>query len=149
MAAANPYVLVVDDSTDGLEMLTEYLTFRGHEVVAAADGDTALKHAHKRAPAVILMDLQMPGMTGWEATRQLKAHPATKDIIVIAITAHALQPDEGIARKAGCDGFICKPFDIKAVGDAVGELLQHGRAALCIVDAIKPQRARRQPAASV
>src|SRR6266851_4674989 len=116
-----PYVLVVDDAPDGREMLTEYLTFRGLEVIEVPDGGAALTQARTRRPAVILMDLQMPGLDGWEATRQLKAHPDTKDIIVIAVTAHALTPDEGIARQAGCDAFIAKPFDIRKVGDAITE----------------------------
>jgi len=100
---SRPYVLVVDDSPDGREMLHEYLTFRGLNVVAVASGEAALTQAFQAPPALILMDLQMPGITGWEATRQLKAHPDTKDVIVIALSAHALAPDERIAREAGCD----------------------------------------------
>jgi two-component system cell cycle response regulator DivK len=143
MTPANPYVLVVDDSTDGREMLAEYLIFRGYEVVEAADAEIGLTIARDRAPAVILMDLQMPGITGWEATRHIKAQPATKDIIVIAVTAHARLADETIARQAGCDAFIAKPYDIKAVGDAVGEVLQRGRAGLVAVDALGGQAGRR------
>ena len=112
MPAAKPYILVVDDSPDGREMLTEYLTFRGFEVVAAVDGANALAQIQNRHPAVVLMDLRMPGLSGWEATRQLKAHPATRDLIIIALTAQAMTGDEGIARQAGCDGFIQKPYDI-------------------------------------
>ena len=118
-------------------MLSEYLTFRGFDVVAAADGDAALAQARSRRPALILMDLQMAGMSGWDATRQLRADPATQDIIVIAVTAHALQPDEGIARRAGCDGFISKPYDITKVGNAVGEVLRHGRRGLAAIDALQ------------
>ena len=136
MAAAKPYILVVDDSPDGREMLTEYLTFRGFDVVAAVDGENALAQIRTRHPAVVLMDLRMPGLSGWEATRQLKAHPETKDLIVIALTAQALAGDEGIARQAGCDGFIPKPYDIAAVGNAMAELVARGRAGLAAVDAL-------------
>jgi two-component system cell cycle response regulator DivK len=127
---ASPYVLVVDDSQDGREMLTEYLQFRGFNVIASPDGEAALRQALAQPPAIILMDLQMPGITGWDATRRLKAHPATKDVVVIALTAHAMAPDEGIARQAGCDAFIPKPFDITRVGNVVEAVLTHGRAAL-------------------
>lgn len=137
MLRPHPYVLVVDDSSDGREMLAEYLTFRGFEVVEAADGQAALTLARERPPAVILMDLQMPGLDGWKATQELKADPATKDILVIALTAHALQPDEGIARRAGCDGFITKPYDITAVADAVAEVVRHAPSGLIAIDALK------------
>jgi len=149
MTTAKPYILVVDDSSDGREMLAEYLTFRGFSVVEAANGESAIDLVHKRRPAVILMDLQMPGIGGWGATRQLKANPATKDIIVIALTAHALAPDEAIARQAGCDAFIAKPYDITAVADAVGEVLVRGRNGLVAVDQLnqiqsqKRQKVRR------
>lgn len=143
-----PYILLVEDDRDGREMLLEYLTFHGFEVVAAPDAETGIAHARTRRPAVILMDLQMPGMTGWEATRRLKAHPDTKDIIVIAMTAHAMVLDEGVARQAGCDGFIPKPFDITAVGDAISDVVRRGRAGLVAVDRLthpqqKPTKGQR------
>jgi two-component system, cell cycle response regulator DivK len=136
MAELVPYVLVVDDSPDGREMLAEYLTFRGFSVVEAANGEAAVDLAKRRPPAIILMDLQMPGLGGWEATRLLKSDPATQDVVIVAVTAHALKPDEGIAREAGCDAFIAKPFDITAVGDAVGEVIQRGRSGLVAIDAL-------------
>src|SRR5436190_20010003 len=74
--AATPYILLVDDDPDSREMLAEYLTFRGFDVICARNGETALTHARTRRPALILMDLQMPGIGGWQATRELKAHPA-------------------------------------------------------------------------
>jgi two-component system cell cycle response regulator DivK len=139
MTKANPYiVIVVDDSADGREMLSEYLAYRGIAVVEAADGESALKLAHERKPVLILMDLQMAGVDGWEATRRLKADPTTKDIIVVAVTAHAMQPDEAIARQAGCDGFIAKPFDIVSVGDAVAEIVTRGRRGLGAIHSLKP-----------
>ena len=138
MTEARRSVLIVDDSPDGREMLAEYLTFRGFEVIDAVNGEEALAQARTRRPAVVLMDLQMPGMGGWEATRQLKADPTTRNIIVIAVTAHALMPDETIARQAGCDGFISKPYDISAVADALREVLQRGRSGLVALDGLKP-----------
>jgi two-component system cell cycle response regulator DivK len=128
--APEPYVLIVDDFPDGREMLAEYLAFRGMAAVTSCDGADALSVARERPPAVVLMDLTMPGMDGWEATRQLKADPRTKDAIVIALTAHALAPDEGTARRAGCDGFVAKPYDLAALGDALERLLAQGRSAL-------------------
>ena len=146
MPELTPSVLIVDDSVDGREMLAEYLRFRGFDVIEAVDGESALREARARRPAVILMDLQMPGIDGWQATRLLKADPATRDIIVIALTAHALTPDEGIAREAGCDGFISKPYEITAVGDVVGEVLRRGRPGLVVVDRLRPiQGAARKP----
>ena len=127
---SKPYILIVDDFPDGREMLAEYLAFRGMTAVTSCDGEEALKVARERPPAVVLMDLTMPGMDGWEATRQLKADPITRDAIVIALTAHALAPDEGTARQAGCDGFIAKPYDLEALGNALERLLSAGRPAL-------------------
>jgi two-component system cell cycle response regulator DivK len=130
-------VLIVDDSADGREMLGEYLKLRGFAVLEAFDGEMALVEARTRRPAVILMDLQMPGLDGWEATRRLKADTATRDIIVVALTAHAMMPDETIARRAGCDGFVSKPYDIIALGDAVDALLQRGRDGLDRLELLK------------
>jgi two-component system cell cycle response regulator DivK len=132
-----PRVLLVDDYPDAREMYTEYLEFSGYEVIGAGNGLEALQRAVDESPDIILMDLSLPVMDGWEATRRLKADAATKDIIVIALTAHAMTPDEAIARRAGCDGFIAKPFDIVSVGDAVGELLRRGRRGLSRLDRLK------------
>ena len=127
-------------------MLAEYLTFRGFPVIEAVNGEEALAQARTHHPAVVLMDLQMPGIGGWEATRQLKADPTTTDIIVIAVTAHALTPDETIARQAGCDGFISKPYDLSAFADALGEVLRRGRSGLAELDGLKtPARAAGKP----
>ena len=109
---ASPYVLVVDDSQDGREMLTEYLQFRGFDVMASSNGEAALTQAFAHPPAIILMDLHMPGITGWEATRRLKAHPATKDVIVVALTAHAMAPDRIGTRPAAA-----KPMKSAATPD--------------------------------
>ena len=138
MPKAPPYILVVDDHPDGREMLAEYLTFRGFEVTGVATGETALTQALERVPALILMDLQMPGIGGWETTRRLRAHPITKDVIVIALTAHALFPDRRIARQAGCDAFVSKPFDILELGNAIADVMRRGRAGLAAIEAMTP-----------
>src|SRR5438045_6834404 len=98
-----PSILVVDDAEDGREMLVEYLAFRGFHVVEAQNGTEAIEVARRVRPHVILMDLSMPVVDGWEATRQLKADPLTKDIIIIAVTAHAFPREQEAARAAGCD----------------------------------------------
>jgi CheY-like chemotaxis protein len=132
------YVLVVDDFADGREMLSEYLSFRGVEVVTAGDGAEAIEIARQRPPAVILMDLSMPGIDGWEATRRLKADGAMHSTIIVAVTAHALAPDEGIARAAGCDAFVAKPYQLTVLGDAVLAMVERGRAALKTLDGHTP-----------
>ena len=124
------YVLVVDDSPDGLDMLTEYLQFRGFAVVGAADGAAALEQAFAQPPLLVLMDLRMPGISGLEATRQLKAHPATKDAIVVALTANPLGAHEALARQSGCDAFLAKPFDIVRLGNLVEAVMRRGRDGL-------------------
>jgi|SRR6185295_4349127 len=112
-------VLVVEDFADNRDLLTEYLTFRGFTVDAAADGAAAIAKARRDLPDVILMDLRMPGLDGWEATRLLKADPATAKVPVVAVTAHALRPEVESARDAGCDAVVAKPFDIVALADAL------------------------------
>jgi two-component system cell cycle response regulator DivK len=119
-------VLVVEDFADNRDLLTEYLTFRGFAVTAAADGATAIAMARRDLPDVILMDLRMPGLDGWEATRQLKADPETANVPVVAVTAHALRPEFESARDAGCDAVVAKPFDIAALADALGSFKTRG-----------------------
>ena len=130
LTASDPYILLVDDSTDGREMLAEYLTFRGFAVVEARNGSEAVELAKDRPPALILMDLQMPASPAGTPHGLLRADPRTMDAIILAVTAHAMKGDAEIARDAGCDGFIAKPFDIKSLGDAVAAILRQGRAAL-------------------
>jgi CheY-like chemotaxis protein len=105
----HPLVLVVDDFLDAREMYAEYFMFSGFRVAEAANGVEALEKAIDLVPQVILMDLSMPGMDGWEATRRLKADERTKDIPVIALTGHALTGFQESARLAGCDAFVTKP----------------------------------------
>ena len=108
-AADRPLVLVVDDFIDAREMYAEYFVFSGFRVVEASNGAEAVQKALELTPQVILMDLSMPGMDGWEATRRLKADQRTKDIPVIALTGHALTGFSESAKLAGCDAFVTKP----------------------------------------
>jgi len=121
------YVLVVDDFADGREMVAEYLTFRGLNVTTASGGAEALRLARRRTPAIILMDLTMPGLDGWEATRRLKADPRTRDAVVIAVTANALAPERGKALDAGADHFVTKPYDLATLADTLVSILKSRR----------------------
>lgn len=104
-----PRVLIVDDYPDAREMYAEYLQYSGFEVIEAGDGIEALERAADSAPDIILMDLSLPVMDGWEATRRLKADKATADIPIVALTGHALAGILEAAQKAGCDAFVTKP----------------------------------------
>ncbi len=105
----SPLVLVVDDFDDAREMYTEYLEFCGYRVEAARNGVEAIERAQTSRPDVILMDLSLPVMDGWEATKRLKADERTREIPIVALTGHALAGHAEGARKAGCDGFVTKP----------------------------------------
>ena len=104
-----PLVLVVDDYQDAREMYAEYLSFSGFRVAEASNGLEAVEKAFSLMPDVILMDLSLPGMDGWTATRQLKTDERTRAIPVVALTGHALAGASDGARQAGCDAFVTKP----------------------------------------
>lgn len=104
-----PFVLVVEDYQDAREMYVEYLKFSGFRVAEARNGLEALERAQSLLPDIILMDLALPRMDGWEATRRLKADMRTRDIPVVALTGHALAGHAEGARQAGCDAFVTKP----------------------------------------
>ncbi|OFW15100.1 MAG: response regulator [Acidobacteria bacterium RIFCSPLOWO2_12_FULL_67_14] len=104
-----PLILVVDDYADAREMYAEYLRFCGFRVAEARNGNEALEQTFALKPDLILMDLSLPGMDGWEATRQLKADERTRHIPVVALTGHALAGASEGAKKAGCDSFVTKP----------------------------------------
>jgi CheY-like chemotaxis protein len=104
-----PLILVVDDYQDAREMYAEYLQFSGFRVAEARNGNEAVSQAFELKPDLILMDLSLPGMDGWEATRVLKADDRTRHIPVVALTGHALAGASEGAKKAGCDSFVTKP----------------------------------------
>jgi len=125
--AERPRVLLVDDYPDAREMYAEYLEFSGFDVVEAENGMEALQRAVETAPDIILMDLSLPVMDGWEATRRLKADKRTAPIPVVALTGHALAGISEGAKKAGCDAFVTKPClpedlvkEIRKILDAPG-----------------------------
>jgi len=104
-----PLILVVDDFEDNREMYTQFLRFSGYRVAEAVDGVDAIAKAAALRPDLIVMDLSLPRMDGWEATRRLKKDPQTSHIPVVALTGHALAGHEEGARNAGCDSFVTKP----------------------------------------
>jgi two-component system, cell cycle response regulator DivK len=107
--ALAPLVLVVDDVAHGREIFAEYLEFRGFRVATAADGQEAIDRAFELRPDVILMDLSLPRVDGWEATRRLKQDERTRAIPIIALTAHALAAAHDKAKEVGCDAVVTKP----------------------------------------
>ena len=123
-----PSILLVDDFEDGLEMYEEYLTYRGFHVIVARNGDEAIAQARLHRPDVILLDLRMPGMTGTEAMRILRADHSFVNTPVIALTAHALDRERRLALDAGFDEFIAKPCLPDALVTAVERILRDRRA---------------------
>jgi CheY-like chemotaxis protein len=117
-------VLVVDDHIDIREMFSEYLRCSGYEVEEAADGAVALEKVRRLQPSVILTDLTMPGIDGCEMTRRLKADEQTRNIIVIAVSAHS--NGEPNARAAGCDGFVSKPVELPELAAIVDRAVRLG-----------------------
>jgi two-component system cell cycle response regulator DivK len=108
-------VLVVEDQEDNRAILRDLLAHAGYEVVEVGDGAQALPAATAHRPDVILMDIQLPILDGYEATRRIKADPALKHIPIIVITSYALSGDETQARAAGCDAYVAKPFSPRAL----------------------------------
>src|ERR1041385_5080336 len=104
-------LLLVEDNEMNRDMLSRRLERKGYQVVMALDGEQAVALAQSENPALILMDMSLPVLDGWEATRRLKAAAPTKAIPIIALTAHAMASDEQKARDAGCDDFDTKPID--------------------------------------
>ena len=106
-------ILLVEDNELNRDMLSRRLVRRGHEVAMAVDGAQALAAALSESPALVLMDMSLPVIDGWEATRRLKADPALRGIPVIALTAHAMSGDRERALEAGCDDFDTKPIEFE------------------------------------
>jgi two-component system cell cycle response regulator DivK len=123
MTEAGQLVLVVDDYQDARELYAQYFLLSGFRVAEASNGAEAVEKALELTPDVILMDLSLPGMDGWEATRRLKANGQTKHIPVVALTSHALAGFSDSARKAGCDVFVTKPCLPDTLVDEVRRLL--------------------------
>ena len=123
-----PKILLVEDNEMNRDMLSRRLARRGYEVAIAVDGEQGLASARSDPPALILMDMSLPGLDGWEATRRLKTMPETRGIPVIALTAHAMAGDREKAIAAGCDDFDTKPVDLERLLAKIAALLE-GKAA--------------------
>ena len=108
-----PRILLVEDNEMNRDMLSRRLVRSGYEVVLADEGEKGVALARAHAPDLILMDMSLPVLDGWEATRRIKAVAATASVPVIALTAHAMTDDEARARDAGCDDFDTKPVDLQ------------------------------------
>ncbi len=116
-------ILLVEDNEMNRDMLSRRLQRRGYEVLTAVDGESGLAMTRSEAPALVLMDMSLPGIDGWEATRQLKGDPVTRAIPVIALTAHAMAGDREKALAAGCDDFDIKPIDLDRLLGKIEALL--------------------------
>lgn len=121
-------ILIVDDNLANLKLVSFVLKAKGYEVRTALNADDAVAALRSRLPKLILMDLQLPGMSGLELTRSLKSQPATRDIPVIAVTAFAMKGDEQRALEAGCDAYITKPIDTRQLRLIVASLVDAGEA---------------------
>ena len=107
----SPTVLIVEDNDDNMNIYSTILKFSGYQVIEAIDGEAALEAARGQQPGMILMDVSIPKIDGWEVTRILKADPATAGIPIVALTAHALEGNRARAMEAGCDAYIAKPAE--------------------------------------
>jgi CheY-like chemotaxis protein len=123
-----PKILLVEDNEMNRDMLSRRLERKGYTLTLAVDGAEGLHQARTNAPDLILMDMSLPVIDGWEATRQLKADEATRDIPIIALTAHAMASDEQKAREAGCDDFDTKPIELPRLLGKIDVLLARGQA---------------------
>ena len=117
-------ILLIEDNELNRDMLSRRLQKRGYEVVTAVDGETGVATAQVEAPALILMDVSLPGIDGWEATRRLKAAPETRHIPIVALTAYAMPNDRDKALAVGCDDFDIKPIELPRLLEKIETLLK-------------------------
>ena len=120
-------ILLVEDNELNRDMLSRRLEKRGHHILIATDGEQGVALALKELPELVLMDMSLPVLDGWAATKQIKSTAATKGIPIIALTAHAMASDEQQAREAGCDDFDTKPIDLDRLLGKIQKQLE-GRA---------------------
>ena len=125
-----PRILVVEDNEMNRDMLSRRLARKKYEVLVAVDGGEGVVMARSEAPDLILMDMSLPVVDGWEATRQLKASPETKAIPIIALTAHAMSGDREKAIEAGCDDYDTKPIELPRLLAKVEALLGKQKASI-------------------
>ena len=126
-----PKILLVEDNEMNRDMLSRRLMRNGYEIVLAVDGASGVEMARTNTPDLVLMDMSLPVLDGWEATRRLKADAATQHIPIIALTAHAMSSDRGKALEAGCDDYDTKPIELpRLLGKIEALLSRRGRAGL-------------------
>ncbi len=116
-------ILVIEDQEDNRRILRDLLTSAGYEVVEALTGEEGVSLAEAQRPDLILMDIQLPGLDGYGATRRIKANPALRQIPIIAVTSYALSGDEAKAMAAGCDAYVTKPFSPRVLLAKIREFL--------------------------
>ena len=116
-------ILVVEDQDDNRRILRDLLTASGYELVEAVDGEQGLTAAEQERPDLILMDIQLPGIDGYEVTRRIKANEALRNIPIIAVTSYALSGDDQKAFEAGCDAYVTKPFSPRQLLAKIKEYL--------------------------
>jgi len=119
-----PRVLVVEDNQDNRELVVKVLEINGYQVIEAVDGEDAIEKIRTENPDLILMDLYIPKIDGYEVTRRLKGDRSLRDIPVIALTAHAMKGDMEDALAAGCDGYISKPIDVRELPGQIKRFLK-------------------------
>jgi two-component system cell cycle response regulator DivK len=122
--ASSPKILVVEDNQDNREMVVKVLKFNGYQVVEAVDGEEAVEKAKAEHPDLILLDIFLPKMDGYEATRRLKGDTSLRNIPIIALTAHAMKGSMEEALAAGCDGYISKPIDVRELPKQIQHFLK-------------------------
>jgi two-component system, cell cycle response regulator DivK len=120
---AGEQILVVDDNPANLKLMEFLLLGEGYEIRTAGDAEQALSVLQEFQPRLILMDLQLPGMSGLDLTRRLKAEPATQRVVILALTAFAMKGDEQRALDAGCDGYVAKPIDVETLPALIARYL--------------------------
>jgi two-component system cell cycle response regulator DivK len=120
---SQPLVLVVEDNPVNLELAATLLEEQGCEVLVATTGAAALQLLAEVHPDLILMDVQLPGMSGYQVTRRLKADPALRDIPVVALTAHAMAHEHVRAQEAGCSAYLTKPINVRALNETLKRFL--------------------------
>ncbi len=116
-------ILLVEDNEMNRDMLSRRLVRQGHTVLLAVNGGEAVQKAQSEAPDIVLMDMSLPVLDGWEATRRLRADPATRHLRIIALTAHAMAGDREKAMEAGCDDYDTKPLDLPRLLEKIAALL--------------------------
>jgi CheY-like chemotaxis protein len=127
-----PKILLVEDNEMNRDMLSRRLARKGYQVVLALDGQSGLEMTQTEVPDLVLMDMSLPVLDGWEATRRLKADPATRHIPVIALTAHAMSSDREKALEAGCDDYDTKPVELPRLLTKIEALLSGGEMAATV-----------------